>query len=83
MNRVFMDRVFMNRVFIDRVHKKRIRFLCTFLVNKRGGAYDKYYRAEGMDVPEAWSSVRQGPSGIGICHETGKRISRNIIITWR
>ena len=73
----------MDRVFIDRVYKKQIRFLCTFSLNKSGGMYDKYYRAEGMDVPEAWSSVRQGPSDIGICYETGKRISRNIIITWR
>ena len=32
-----------------KVHENQLRFLCTFLVNKTGGAYDKYYRAEEME----------------------------------
>jgi len=33
---------------MDKVHENQKRFLCTFLVKKSGGAYDKYYRAEEM-----------------------------------
>lgn len=67
-----------------KVHENQLRFLCTFLVNKTGGTYDKYYRAEEM---ECFGNSVQCPTG-PVVHWKNKKIrgtgkSRYKTITWR
>jgi len=74
----------LNRVYMVKVHENQLRFLCTFLVNKTGGTYDKYYRAEEM---ECFGNSVQCPTG-PVVHWKNKKIrgtgkSRYKTITWR